>query len=221
MYKCKCNNIGSPHCFYKYCRNCCDGINCNLHEYKTKECICKETYFNKLCLDKKCRKCCNNKKCNEHFILCKCTKKVIKKDLCNTNSCSGRCCNDSHCTYHFDTDHELTNKDFIWRKTVLGSKRIIPTEIINIIIDEYLDNRLKCIVCDHKFVDIENDISYGFACVCYICNNWVCEICYLRKVINATCETFCMLCDDKYSDSDYDFTDDVSDNDSDNDILII
>ncbi len=71
-YKCKCNNIGSKYCINKYCRNCCTGINCNTHNYKTKECNCKMTFFDKYCIDKKCYSCCNNNKCEEHFLLCKC-----------------------------------------------------------------------------------------------------------------------------------------------------
>ena len=201
-YKCKCNNLGSPTCLNKYCKNCCNGINCNTHNYKTKECKCKKSFFNKFCIDKKCNNCCNNNKCDEHFLLCKCKKKKVKKDKCNTNSCSGKCCTYSHCSYHFDTCHEMTNKDFMNCKVILGSKNILPSELINIIIDEYLDNRLKCFVCNYKFLDLEDEISYGSARVCFICNNWVCENCYSTSLLYGTIETFCDFCENSITDSD-------------------
>jgi hypothetical protein len=47
--KCICNNLGSPSCINKYCKNCCNGINCNTHNYKTRECDCKIQFFNKYC----------------------------------------------------------------------------------------------------------------------------------------------------------------------------
>jgi len=152
------------------------------------------TFFDKYCIDKKCYSCCNNNKCEEHFLLCKCKKRKIKKDLCRTNSCCGKCCTDSHCDHHFDTGHEMTNKDLMYCKVILGSKGILPAELINIIVDEYIDNRLKCYICDYKFLDLENEISYGSARVCYICNNWICENCYSTSLIYGTIETFCDFC---------------------------
>ena len=200
-YRCKCNNLGSPSCINNYCKECCNGINCNTHYYKLIECICKKKNYNKCCIDKKCNNCCNNKECDEHFVLCKCKKEIIKKNTCNTNSCNGKCCNDSHCIYHFHTGHEMTNNDFVYAKIILGSKHIIPTELINKIIDEYLDNRLTCNVCNYKFEDIESDISYGFAKVCFICNNWVCENCSSTSLIYGINETFCDFCTGDWSDS--------------------
>jgi len=210
QYRCKCNNLGSPTCIHKYCRNCCDGINCWSHSYKTRECKCKNRFFNTFCVDRKCDMCCKNVKCDEHYKLCKCKKKVIKKDLCNTNSCSGKCCTDSHCTYHFSTGHEMVDKDFMYCKVALGSKRVLPTELINVIVDEYLDNRLKCAVCKYKFLDIEADIDYGFARVCFICNEWVCENCSSTSLVYGTIETFCDFCEYEGSESepDYDSSED-------------
>jgi hypothetical protein len=108
----------------------------------------------------------------------------------------------------------MVDKDFIYYKIILGSKHILPTQLINTIIDEYLDNRLKCMVCDCKFLDIEIDIDYGFARVCFICNKWVCENCSSTRIIYATNETFCGFCeyesyeeDDEESESDSDISD--------------
>ena len=212
-YKCKCNNLGSPSCINKYCKNCCNGINCSIHSYKLRGCECKKEFFNNLCIDKKCKRCCNNIKCDVHFILCKCKNGIIKKDTCNTDSCSGKCCNDSDCTYHFDTGHEMVDKDFTYCKIVLGSKHVLPTNLINIIVDEYLDNRLKCIVCEYKFADIESDIDYGFARLCFICNKWVCENCSSTKIIYATNESFCSFCEYCYSEMESDSDSSESDSD--------
>jgi len=100
----------------------------------------------------------------------------------------------------------MTNKDFMYCKIILGSLHILPTHLINTIVDEYIDNRLKCGICDYKFLDIEDDISYGFARVCFICNQWICENCSSTLLIYGTNETFCNLCeyiDSSSEDSDY------------------
>jgi hypothetical protein len=98
----------------------------------------------------------------------------------------------------------MTNKDFMSCKIILGSKHILPSELINVIVDEYLDNRLKCLICKYKFTDLENDLSDGFAKVCFICNEWVCENCSTFSLIYGTCETFCDFCENNISDSDSD-----------------
>lgn len=210
MVKCKCNNFGSKNCINNYCHKCCDGVNCSEHEFKIKQCICKKSYFNKKCIDKKCMECCSNIKCETHFIFCKCNKnKVNKYTLCKTKSCSGKCCDDSHCDYHFDTCHELTNNDFNNFKVLLASTRKLPIEIIRFIIDEYLDNRLKCEECGHKFLDIESDISNGVATVCEHCNKWICDSYYgdcstlnCAFYVHSVCMTcYNMITDDEMNDS--------------------
>jgi len=98
----------------------------------------------------------------------------------------------------------MVDKDLIYCKVALGSKRVLPSELINMIVNEYLDNRLKCSVCKYKFLDIEDDISYGFARVCFICNQWVCENCSSTSLVFATIETFCEFCEYDGSDLDSD-----------------
>jgi hypothetical protein len=93
----------------------------------------------------------------------------------------------------------MKNKDFMNYKIILGSKKIIPTELINIIVDGYLDNRLSCFICKNKFIDLETDISY--ARVCFICNNLVCECCYSTSLIYGTIEALCDFCEFNESDS--------------------
>lgn len=212
MPKCKCNKLGSKYCINGYCCNCCDGINCNTHDYKVKQCICKNKYFDKKCISQKCIDCCKNKNCNIHYIYCKCKiNKVNKNTLCYTYSCSGKCCTDSHCSMHFDTCHELTTKEFNNFKMILASKRILPRELINIIVDEYLDNRIKCKECGYKFLDIESDISNGVATVCEHCNKWVCDS-YYGNCSTVNCAYYvhsvCMTCYNMISDEELSYSSD-------------
>ena len=220
-FKCKCGNSGSPTCVRNYCRHCCDGLNCVRHPkqkkvkpinvrhpkqkkvkpikkpYKKPVClVCEKNEPTHMCINKNCSECCENISCKIHFIECECGDKVSLRKACGkTKSCSGKCCTDSHCNFHFDTDEHLQIKDFNDFKVRLYKCSNLPVRIISIIVDEYLDNRIKCSQCDYKFDDLNDAIA------CHHCDKWVCW--YDDNCSRTNNDlTLCLTCYDQISSDD-------------------
>ncbi len=181
--ECICGKTFSPTCVNYLCKTCCDGVNCTTHGYKLKLCKCGRNDFNIDCINKLCTQCCNNNICTVHYINCKCNNKVKINTQCTTKSCSPKCCTNPYCERHFEID-DITNEDINEYKTILNSPKInIPTEIIHIIIDEYFDNRVKCIICNkkHNISDYSGELTK-----CDKCNNWICYEYYVCMMHTST-----------------------------------
>jgi len=215
---CKCKNTGSPHCINHLCGRCCDGRNCEMHSYNQRcsGCNCKSIVSK--CIDEKCYQCCENKQCDKHYTNCKCGKRANLQ--CKTFSCCGKCCTSSHCEFHFKCDHGLTNRDFNDYKMMLYTNKMLPVELINSIVDDYLDNRIRCCECDYKFLDIENDCVNGSAIVCDGCDQWVCDHWVSDCSVSIACnkiERYCLSCYENLSTSNEDDEDDENDEDDESD----
>lgn len=194
--KCICGKTFSPSCINKLCKKCCSGIDCSIHKYKLDLCKCMYVNFEDNCIDKLCINCCNNNNCSLHYIYCKCNIKVKKNTCCETKSCSPYCCIDPYCNSHFDIG-DITNDDIINYKLLLNSCKIeLPDEIIDIIVDGFIDNRVKCIICNTKYNIGDKD--YDFL-QCHNCNNYMCDNqsdCMEITFNKHTNYYFCMNCYD-------------------------
>ena len=202
---CKCGNLYSPYCIKNGCKNCCSGKDCQAHEYKLKLCNCGKTNFDIECIERVCIQCCKNDLCEKHFIFCKCKINKINIDTyCTTKSCSGKCCYDSHCSFHFDTDENMSLKELNNYKILLLSRNKIKLsiEIINIIIDDFLDNRIKCIICNNKY-SLDDAVCIGDIEQCESCNNWMCfEICCNEYYSKSSFYKWCINCSENLSNTD-------------------
>jgi hypothetical protein len=170
--KCLCGkNKFTTNCIIKKCLDCCDNELCIAHKQKFNRCIkCNISEFN--CEYKYCKNCCNNNKCNKHFILCNCSINFTSKN-CRYYKCKN-CCINRKCHIHYVQDLDLTTELLNNYKINLYKSNKLPTEIINKIIDEYVDARIKCSICSYK-INFNNDISNGVIVNCVDCNNWVCD----------------------------------------------
>ena len=217
--KCICGKTFSPTCINKSCKKCCSGINCVTHKYKLDLCKCMHDTFNDSCIDKLCIKCCNNNNCSYHFnYRCKCNMKVKINTYCKTTSCSSYCCYDPYCDVHFEINY-ITNNDIINYKLLLNYCKIeLPDEIIDVIVDGFIDNRVKCIICNTKY-NI-SDRGYDFL-QCHNCNNYMCDTqpdCSEVSFDEHTIYYWCINCYDKSlnysSESDDNSSDSSSDDNS-------
>lgn len=221
-FKCKCDNIGSPKCINHYCKHCCDGLNCERHigsDYpKTRKqpilaiqpiitkpvpacCTVCEKQLNYRsdngCIEKNCSNCCQEQKCSSHFTDCICGVRVSRKNCCtnsscSTNSCSGKCYTDSHCNFHFDTDEDLEDSNYIDYKVLLYKTTELPVKLITTIIDDYFDNRACCSECAFKFPnEIFHDMT-DYSAWCSGCDKWVCS--YECSVYDCDCSYYCNTC---------------------------
>lgn len=167
---CKIKNFDTK-CFDTKCFDCCSNILCIKHEDKFNKCIkCKIKKYN--CEDKYCLDCCDNNDCKIHYILCKCNEKIINH-YCNEKMCK-TCCKDLNCFEHYIQDYTLSNKILNNYKIELYKLNKFPFEIINIIIDDYVDAREKCCICFYKFI-FDYDIDNGNVISCEVCNKWTCS----------------------------------------------
>lgn len=216
-YVCKCKNTGSPHCINHLCGRCCDGRNCKMHAYNQRCSGCNRKSIVSSCIDEKCYQCCDNIQCDKHFTNCNCGKRANLQ--CETFSCCGNCCTSSHCEYHFTCGHELTNRDFNNYKMMLYTKKMLPLELINSIVDDYLDNRIRCCECDYKLTDVGNGCED--ALICDGCDKWVCDDwvsdCSVKVSITYYIERYCRSCYENLSTSnDSDESYQGNENDEDN-----
>jgi hypothetical protein len=115
-----------------------------------------------------------------------------------------------NCYDHFIQDDDLTKKILNDYKVSLNLIRGLPECLINKIVDEYVDARIKCVSCDYKFSSLNEDISDGYANVCYGCNKWVCDICVTTEYSLYKIDKFCKVCChnfyNEYEDSDSSFS---------------
>jgi len=159
---------------------------CKIH-INIDRCKCKKRTYDKSCINKLCEDCCENTICSEHYGKCAfCDNYRTLKGSdqvgrfgntksCSTDACSGKCCPDRYCEYHFDVFENITQKDINDFKKILRSgKPSLPADIINIIVDEYVDNRRECYVCNKKISDFENAYEEYEILACDRCHNWCC-----------------------------------------------
>ena len=177
--KCICNK-GKVHkkCDNGVCCVCCTSNydKCKIHISQNR-CKCKKGSYNKNCINKLCKNCCDNTNCTLHYDKCSFCEKYKKRSAnsCSTKACSGKCCLDRYCEYHFDVFDNITQKDINdFKKILSDAKPSLPTNIINIIIDGYVDNRHECYVCNKKLSDIENAFEEYEVDRCERCRNWCC-----------------------------------------------
>lgn len=170
--KCICKkNKFSTNCIVKKCYDCCDNINCRSHKEKFNKCIdCNINNYK--CNFKKCENCCDDATCAKHFPLCKCNKNFIGLK-CKYRKCS-ECCKNLKCHLHYLQDIDLDTKILNNYKIELYKYKLLPTEIVNKIIDEFLDSRFTCSICTYK-INFQNDFFSGKIVQCDICNIWICS----------------------------------------------
>lgn len=173
--KCICNkNKFAPNCIIKKCLDCCDNELCIVHKQKFNRCI-KCNISERKCDYKYCKDCCDNTKCKKHFILCKCSINFISKN-CRYYKCKN-CCTNRECHIHYVQDLDLTTEILNNYKIELYKSKKLPVEIVNIIVDDYLDARMKCSICNCK-INFDNDISNGAIVKCDGCDDWICDSWY-------------------------------------------
>ena len=119
--------------------------------------------------------------------------------------------NNYDCGFHYLTKYNLTIKIINNYKIILLSLKILPVDIINSIINVYIDNRIICQLCDFKFNNLKYCIKNKDAVKCNICEKYTCYNC----TINDLCFN---CCDDDdynyYNDNNYDYNDDNNSDDS-------
>ena len=192
---CKIRNFDNK-CIDNKCYDCCNNNLCIKHEDKFNKCIkCNVKKYN--CQFNYCLDCCNKNECKIHYILCKCNNNFINH-YCTKKLCK-ICCKDLECSEHYIQDYALSNKILNNYKIELSKLNKFPYEIINIIIDDYVDNREKCCICDYKFT-FDDDIDHGNVISCEVCNQWTCSTwcgSYCSKSINYNnhcIEYYCINC---------------------------
>jgi hypothetical protein len=127
--------------------------------------------------------------------MCHCGQIGKYNKLCTTKSCSKKCCTDSHCSVHFDTFEEMTTDDANDIKMILyNQKPQLSVDLINLIVDGYVDNRLKCYNCNFKFLDLDDAFSYGYIAYCHMCNKCFCENCFQSKMYGHEIFQICDAC---------------------------
>jgi hypothetical protein len=154
----KCDNIASIYCNNLKCKSCCIDKKCNKHYIKiNKKCLECNNIGSKKCINKLCLTCCVNKdnKCLKHY-----EQKIIINN-----------------TY----DNKKLNKI----KILLYQIKKLPVDIINTIVDKYLDNRISCNNCN-KY-KIQNNIFYCNHCNFQICINCLEDTDYIIEKINYDC----------------------------------
>ena len=185
---CRCGNIGNKYCIKNSCNSCdinCFDENCEIHKYRLRLCKCGKKYFDNECNDNLCVLCCKNELCSTHFILCNCKIKKVKiNTICKSKSCCSTCCNNSHCYFHFNTTKYLTTKDLNYYKFLLIKK--LPLEIVNYIINEYLDNRIICNICNYKFKNLSKALDNDNIQNCEICDDWICNKTCSKEIFSGT-----------------------------------
>jgi DNA-directed RNA polymerase subunit RPC12/RpoP len=67
---------------------------------------------------------------------------------------------------------------------ILFNIKEIPVELINKIVDEYVDNRYRCSKCNYKFLNLEQDLDNKRTYCCYYCSKYFCH-----PIINNNCST--------------------------------
>jgi hypothetical protein len=56
---------------------------------------------------------------------------------------------------------------------------LLPVNIIDLIIDQYIDNRILCKICDYKFYNFNKLYSNNLIHKCFLCeNNYMCHKCF-------------------------------------------
>ena len=211
------NRYFNKKCSNKNCDECCNFEECKTHLNENNKCEnCNETIFSTKCSKKICKYCiCDTKNCDTHYKLCKCgVNKIEKKNKCKV--CKD-CCKDYKCYLHYVQDESLSTDILNKYKIQLYLLNKFPIEIINIIIDEYVDARTDCNICKYKFT-FDYDIDYGNAVACQGCYQWACNDAECSKSFYFGCiEYYCIKCaenvddDESYFDSDSDFYDEFSD----------
>ncbi len=188
-------------CVDTKCYSCCQNDTCIKHKEKFNKCL--KCLINKYtCGFKYCYTCCENDSCSTHNILCSCGNKINKK--CEFKKCNG-CCANIKCHEHYIQDYCLTTSILNnYKLELFKLKYKLPVEIINAIIDDYADARLRCDCCGYK-INLENDFSNGYVVKCNGCDVWLCEHLYgnCSKSYYDGCKiyNYCLDCYDDESNS--------------------
>lgn len=172
---CKCTNLYiNYNCLDKLCSLCCNNQNCKIHN---KLCNCKNKNYELNCLDKLCNNCCKNKKCPQHFTICKCNNDGDEN--CINKFCQN-CCKNFECDHHYMYKEDLTIEVLNdYKKIITNYKIKIPVEIINYIVDEFIDDRNNCCVCQIRF-------DYDNLTTCNECKQYICYDCVFDKDIKCS-----------------------------------
>lgn len=202
--KCECGKKRfDSKCVDLKCFDCCSNKTCSKHKDKFNKCIgCKIHLFN--CELEYCDDCCDNKSCSKHFIKCSCNSSNYINLKCEYKKCK-ECCVNIKCLTHFIQDYDLSCQILNNYKVELYKMKNIPAEIINIIIDDYVDARYKCTICGYK-INFDVDFSNGCIVNCDGCDEWVCDHLYgnCSKSVYDGCKiyNYCIECYDELDELD-------------------
>jgi len=162
-------------CSFRSCRDCCEEEKCKSHLNSNNCCVkCKK--MRKICKDNMCVSCfCNNHDCEVHYTICGNCPGKIKKHKC---SLCKECCHDFKCGTHFIQDDDVTIRLLNDYKLTLHLSKFLPVEIINKIVDDYLDVISECKFCDTKFSSLNACFESGLAFRCRACAVLICDDCF-------------------------------------------
>lgn len=121
------------------------------------------------CVDKNCSRCCNNKDCVKHKNSQQKTIVIAEDKSSNIEI----------------TQNVLNDYKFLF----YSFNKNLPIEIINKIVDEYLDDRNFCITCKWKFDDDAYDMMF-----CDCCNECICDVCCNQNYDGYKIEYYCDDC---------------------------
>lgn len=149
------------------CNDCCINKYCVTHTI----CSCKDNFVDVHCVDFKCLSCCQNTECSVHYRPCHCVrrKQTMTKKYTPTYCTDCKyCCSDFDCHRHFVIQDYSRNTIIECKKEISEICRKLPTEIIDYIIDDFVDTRITCNICQLR------SLHYNM-CICNNCGVKICR----------------------------------------------
>jgi len=207
----ECNDeIYGSNCIEIKCVQCCKNKYCKEHNQNWNKCIkCENKRYK--CIYKYCYECCDNMNCTKHNVLCNCG--INNRDKFCKNCLCKECCTNLKCSIHYLQDENLSIKILNNYKIELLKMNILPIDIINIIVNEFVDARYKCCICYIK-ITYEKEECFGNPSKCTNCDLWCCHWskgCSKYELIYGIPEHYCNDC---HGSIDFNETDSFVSNDS-------